>query len=889
MAAHTHELKTYQRQSLDAFRTFLRDVPTMGADFAFYKATKLPYRNAPAIADGTPYVCLRVPTGGGKTILASHAVGAASREFMQAQNPVVLWLVPSTPILDQTVAALKNLDHPYRAALAKDFGRNVTIMTKAEALAISRADAEGGACIIVSTIQSFRREDENGKENPEGVKVYADNGSLMDHFSGLSEAQREALFMVDGTSRPVASLANILRLHRPMIIVDEAHNARTALSFDTLARFRPSLILELTATPQTEHAPSKDKYASNILHSVSAAELKAEEMIKMPIRLTTDRDWRKTIGAACDCQAMLEEAANAEQRETGEYIRPLVLFQSQSASKTDPHRLTWEVIEKHLIEDRGIAPERIAVHTGPRKDLDGIKIEADDCPVRFVITQQKLKEGWDCPFAYIFCSVAEQASTTAVEQILGRVLRLPKAQWKKRDALNQAYAFVASNSFDETAAQLRDGLVEGAGFNRLEAEQLVSAQGALGFSEHEEQEPYHSDPLDDDDGMDADDLEAAIAKMPASVKSRITVNRETKSIIYRGPMTKENRNLLQLGLASSQTASKAITRLYARSNNFQMSASEDQEKPAFIVPLLARWKQGELRLFNQEQFLDLPWRLDECDAGDIVNRFRLVDQSQTGQIDVSDKGKVEIEFARRMQAELSAVIQEPTWTLPRLVNWIDSGIQHPDVTKPSANIFMVKAIEALIAAGHPLDVLARNKYDLRRALQSYIHALRGTREDEIYNALFAADAGAFATSSDLAIVFDERTYAFNQPYAGGTRFQKHYTPIVGDLKPSGEEFDCAVYLDRMEAVDHWIRNVDRKPNSFWLQLPKHRFYPDFVASLKDGRVLVVEYKGEDRFEQEDERDKRRIGEIWADAMGGKGLFCMPTARDFSTIDKTVST
>ena len=91
----------------------------------------------------------------------------------------------------------------------------------------------------------------------------------------------------------------------------------------------------------------------------------------------------------------------------------------------------------------------------------------------------------------------------------------------------------------------------------------------------------------------------------------------------------------------------------------------------------------------------------------------------------------------------------------------------------------------------------------------------------------------------------------------------------------------------MEAVDHWIRNVDRKPNSFWLQLPKHRFYPDFVAGLKDGRVLVVEYKGEDRFEQEEEKDKRRIGEIWADAMGSRGLFCMPTARDFSTIDKTI--
>jgi type III restriction enzyme len=151
------------------------------------------------------------------------------------------------------------LDHPYRAALAKDFGRNITVLTKAEALAMSRADAEGGACIIVSTIQSFRIEETDGR------KVYEDSGQLMDHFSGLTDAQVGRLETVEGTDRPIASLANLLRLHHPMVIVDEAHNARTALSFDTLARFDPSLILELTATPQTTHNPAKDEYASNIL------------------------------------------------------------------------------------------------------------------------------------------------------------------------------------------------------------------------------------------------------------------------------------------------------------------------------------------------------------------------------------------------------------------------------------------------------------------------------------------------------------------------------------------------------------------------------------------------------------------------------------------------
>lgn len=880
MAAVNLELKEYQQAALGRFKSYLEKAAQFDAESAFVLETKMPYRQAQFIADGTPYVCLRVPTGGGKTIMGAHAVGIAAKSYLQAPNPFVLWLVPSTPILDQTVNALKNLDHPYRAALAKDFGRNITVLTKAEALAMSRADAEGGACIIVSTIQSFRIEETDGR------KVYEDSGQLMDHFSGLTDAQTARLEKVEGTDRPVASLANLLRLHHPMVIVDEAHNARTALSFDTLARFDPSMILELTATPQTVHNPARDEYASNILYSVSAAELKAEQMIKLPIRLTTDSDWRKTIGGALDCQAALEEAARAEHAETGEYIRPLILFQAQSASAADETRLTWEVIEQHLLEDKSIPKNQIAVHTGNRKDLDDIADITDPaCPVRYIITVQKLKEGWDCPLAYVLCSVAEQVSQTAIEQILGRVLRMPKAKRKKRDALNRAYAYVASKNFDDTAKQLKDGLVDGAGFNRLEADQIVAPQGDIGFAEEREDHLYESDPISDESVTMAD-LSAIFEKLPPSVKSRVKLDTESRSLAFRGPMSRDSRNILQLAMAKVPQAEKIIDRLYAKSNQFQTSAATDDDKPPFIVPLLGFRKQGELELFSKEHFLDLPWRLDECDASAIVDRFKVVDESQHGQIDVSEQGKVQIDFVKRMQGDLATVVQEPSWTVPRLVNWIDSGISHPDVTKPSAVLFISNALAALEKAGYDLDVLARNKYDLRRALIALIKDLRDERETQNYDALFAADAQAFAVNSDLSMIFDEATYAFNQPYAGGTVFNKHYTPLIGDLKPTGEEFDCAVYLDRMDAVRYWIRNVEGKRSSFWLQLPHQKFYPDFVAMLHDGRILVVEYKGGHLYESE--QPKRTIGSVWAEASGGQCLFCMPTDRNFALIDQTVA-
>ena len=885
MAAVYLDLKEYQTAALDRFRSYLRDTANDGCNVAFYKATNLPYREAPVISQGTPYVCLRVPTGGGKTIMAAHSVGIAAQEYLQAANPMVLWLVPSTPILEQTVAALKDPEHPYRVALAKDFGRNVLILTKDEALAMSRADAEGGACIIVSTIQSFRREKPNGDENTEGLKVYQDAGALMDHFSGLSEPQEAGLEKVEGTNRPVASLANLLRLHRPMVIVDEAHNARTALSFDTLARFSPSLILELTATPQTEHRPGQDKHASNILYSVSAAELKAEQMIKMPIKLTTDRDWRKTVGAALDCQAALEEAARAEETETGEYIRPLILFQAQSASSGDPTRLTYDKIEKFLIEDKGIPEDQIAVHSGPRKDLDEYNIPDPNCRVRYIITVQKLKEGWDCPFAYVLCSVAEQVSSTAIEQILGRVLRMPKAKLKNRPALNQAYAYVASASFDSTAQKLKGGLVEGAGFNKLEAANFIAPQGDMGFEQAANELEHKSDSLPEED-LPTETVQEAIEKLPASVRQRLTYDTSSRSLAYKGPMTKENRNLIQLAFAKAPKAARVVERLYAKSNNFQTSDTENDDKPPFIVPLLGFRKQGELQLFSKEHFLDLPWRLDECDASDIANRFKIIDESQSGQIDISNAGRVEIDFAKRVQGELAAVIQEPAWTLPRLANWIDMGIKHPDITKPSAVVFIRNALNNLIEIGPDLDVLARNKYDLRRAMSGFISELRGNREEDNYTALFAAHADQFATSAELSMIFDEQTYAFNQPYSGATKFNKHYTPLIGDLKAEGEEFDCAVYLDRLDTVKYWIRNVENKKTSFWLQLPHGKFYPDFVAMLEDGRILVVEYKGAHLYDSEEA--KRQIGEAWQEASDGHCMFCMPTDRGFDLIDKTIA-
>ncbi|MBV9851172.1 MAG: DEAD/DEAH box helicase family protein [Armatimonadetes bacterium] len=453
-------LKGYQQAALDALRTYWQECRTVGAKTAFVLQTNQPYHEVEALP-GLPYVCLRVPTGGGKTVMGCRAVAIAAQEALAQERAVVLWLVPTEPIKTQTLAALKNRSHPYRQVLDAELDGRVTALDMGEALSVSRATLDSETVIIVSTLANPRIGETDKR------KVYEQNGSLMPHFDGLAPAQAAALEKYEGTDAPVPSLANVLRLRRPVVIMDEAHNARTPLAFETLARFAPSCIIEFTATPTQPPAPNP----SNVLYSVSAAELKAAGMIKLPIMLSVCPDWQGTLLQAKNKRNELEAAAQQERAATGEYLRPIVLVQAQKKNE----ELTVEVVETCLRDELGIPAEQIAVETGERPELKGVDLFSETCPVRYIITVDKLREGWDCSFAYVLCSVRDMASKTAAEQIAGRVLRLPQAARKQQAELNTAFAFVTSNKTADTlrAVEALASALEANGFTKFEARQVV--------------------------------------------------------------------------------------------------------------------------------------------------------------------------------------------------------------------------------------------------------------------------------------------------------------------------------------------------------------------------------------------------------------------------------
>ena len=427
-------LKDYQSRVLDSLGDFFRIAAReQNPEPAFREITSrtlgaaTPYIpvNASGMKPQMPYVCLRVPTGGGKTLLACHAAGLAMTNFMQAERAVVLWLVPSNTILDQTADALRDPRHPYRRALELACG-TVEVVTIEEALRLPRATVDGQTVVIVSTIQAFRVEDTTGR------KVYDQNGSFSEHLLNVP-ADRLSDLLPGADGKPKPSLVNMLRLRRPIVIVDEAHNARTDLSFATLGIVLPSCIVEFTATPARNGA-----FPSNILHHVSAAELKAAEMVKLPLRVITRHPSQKDqlLAEAITLRSDLEKIAIAEAQKTSEYLRPILLIQAERVDACEPLR-------ERLVSEFGIAKEQIKISVGSKDELpsaESIK-SAKEPAVRIIITVQKLREGWDCPFAYVLCSLKETRSATAIEQIVGRILRLPGAKAKQHPDLNCAMLF----------------------------------------------------------------------------------------------------------------------------------------------------------------------------------------------------------------------------------------------------------------------------------------------------------------------------------------------------------------------------------------------------------------------------------------------------------------
>lgn len=873
------ELKIYQGKALGALQKFLflsRLKPVAQAFTEVIREEKRADAYQPIFGE-VPCVCLRVPTGGGKTIMAAHSIAIAGKEILDSSAPVVVWLTPSDAICSQTREALSNKKHPYNLAMQVHFKDRFKVCELSSLQTITPHDFGRDAIVIVATFQAFNVTETTQRN------VYSFFEELQPHFDGLTEQQKSRLEKVTESDiqvqrfltkkdigRVKTSVANLLNLRNPIVIIDEAHNSRTDRFFKTLDRLNPSCVIEWTATPVP---------GNNVLYHVSAAELRAEQMIKLPIVLSEHpTGWEDALHDAILAQKRLETLAINET----EYIRPIVLVQAEPKGG----RSTWEVVKKHLIDNENIPEEQIAVATGTQKELDGVDLFDRTCKVRYVITIEALKEGWDCSFAYVLSSLQSVNSAKDVEQLLGRVLRMPYAKDRQQAELNRAYAHIVADNFAQAASTLRDKMVQNMGFEKLETAGLIVPQGDMfgggGKQVQPGSQPRPEAPIPDCfiELSSTPDTSAWPEKVKEAV--RIVETSQGATALIKGDVSHDDLEQVEVFLTQSVKKAKDKDVIKEQIDSHR-AVRRAMRAPAQLgiqfaaIPQLCLDIDGHLEIVEKQTLTsigdwDLLSKLPQLEG------FSIHETSNSFVIDLKE-GQVNYKFQSYDQLNLNDV--ESNITEQDLVRWLDAEVRQPDIGQSQLRAYLTRMVTHLVKdRGFSLSSLVRARYQLAKSIVDELKRLRGLAIAAGFQShLFEMRVPTVEELAHYSFHFQPGQYPARNIYRGRFEFSKHFYEVIHDLSektPKGmiaEEFRCAQALDSHPKVVRWVRNIEGQEKfSFWYPTSTDYFYPDFVAELDDGRVLVVEYKGEVYATNDDSREKSQIGHHWEKSSNGRCLF-----------------
>ena len=404
-----------------------------------------------------PHVCFKVPTGGGKTLLA-----AAALERLNRQTGLTLWITPTRAIYEQTKTALRNREHPYRQMLERASGGRVKLMEKEDPF--TRADAANYLCVMLLMLPAANR-----RKGREFLRMFRDSGRYPTFFPDTDDAMGDAKLLNDhpdlertSEDGPVKhSLFNAFKMLRPVVVLDEAHKAYGAKKREaneefvrSVNRLDPSMVIELSATP--------NRGISNLLVDVTGIELKQEEMIKLPVQVKSsiNTDWHNTLAEAHDELERLNDEGVSLQASEGRYVRPIAVVRVERTGRDqrDGERIHAEDVREYLVQNLGVPAQAVAVKSSEMDELRGADLLSEFSPVRWIITRAALMEGWDCPFAYVLVMLDNTRAQRALTQLVGRVMRQPHAQRTGREALDQCYVYCCNTDVGTAVAQVKNGL-----------------------------------------------------------------------------------------------------------------------------------------------------------------------------------------------------------------------------------------------------------------------------------------------------------------------------------------------------------------------------------------------------------------------------------------------
>ena len=829
------ELNNYQKQVMRDLSAYLNCVNrstnlfSAWREYWFSKDVAVGLDGVPSYNNSieqVPHVCMKVPTGGGKTFMACASVKRIIDALPTGKPQVVVWLVPSDSILTQTICTLSDVNHPYRQKLDQDFAGRVGVYTKEMLLNGQNFSPDTVREMLTICIMSYSSLRINSR-NRDVRKVYQENGNLF-RFSEYFK-DKEALL----ADTPDTALIQVLRHLEPVVVVDESHNAGSDLSTEMLNNLNPSFVLDLTATPRKN---------SNIISYVDARELKKEHMVKLPVVVYNRTSRQSVIQDAIQLRGSIEREAIAAEAAGGQYIRPIVLFQAQP--RTGDSSDTFDRIKTMLI-DMGIPEAEIAVKTSNVDDLKGKDLMSKDCPIRYIITVNALKEGWDCPFAYILASLANRTSTVDVEQILGRILRQPYATQHASPLLNTSYVLTNSVDFHSTLEKIVVGLNR-AGFSRKDyriGETIdvpqVSAQPA----------PVQVEiPMDPQPAEDAFD-DVNVREVRAALEHSTPANTAVTEMV---------REATQQAESYSAAASTTEDGFMGGELGDMLTQNAIQAHLAGEVSAL-RVPQFFLRsvpdLFGDAFELLEPENLSEgfsLAGQDAQVHFELA-TGDMYRVDVEEHGEAVPKY-KRASSELSEYIRNRLAQLP------------PEQKIQSCTAMLCAQINRndRYAAAEINDyvrrIVAGMTEDELAAMETAIPTYAAKIQEKIKGLEEAYREDKFGRWLDAGKIVCQASYTLPPvitPADTTDAIPKSLYEAEKDDMNNGEHelIDAVVALGN---VKWWHRIIERK--GFRLN-GYINHYPDFMVMTNSGKLVLIEYKGDDRDNSDSER-KLKLGRKW---------------------------
>ena len=848
------ELNNYQRQVMRDLSSYLHCVNrgtnlfSAWREYWFAKDVAVGLGGVPSYNNSierVPHVCMKVPTGGGKTFMACASVKRIFDALPAGKPKVVVWLVPSDSILTQTIRTLSDVNHPYRQKLDQDFAGRVGVYTKEMLLNGHNFSPDTVREMLTICIMSYSSLRINSR-NRDVRKVYQENGSLFRFAEYFKD--KEALL----ADTPDTALIQVLRHLEPVVVVDESHNAGSDLSTEMLNNLNPSFVLDLTATPRKN---------SNIISYVDARELKKEHMVKLPVVVYNRTSRQSVIQDAIQLRGSIEREAIAAEEAGGKYIRPVVLFQAQP--RTGDSSDTFDKIKTMLI-DMGVPEAEIAVKTSNVDDLKGKDLMSKDCPIRYIITVNALKEGWDCPFAYILASLANRTSTVDVEQILGRILRQPYATQHASPLLNTSYVLTNSVDFHSTLEKIVVGLNK-AGFSRkdyrigetIEVPQLPAQPEVV-----QVEIPMEPQPAEDTfDDINVQEVRAALENStPAETAVTAMVRQATQQAEnYTAAVSAPDDGFMggELGDMLTQNA---------------IQAHLAGEVSALRVPQF--FLRSVPDLFGDEYELLEPENLSEgfsLAGQDAQVHFELA-TGEMYRVDVEEHGEAVPKY-KRASSELSEYIRNRLAQLPpeqkiqSCTNMLCSQINRNNRYAAAEISDYVRRI----VAGMTEDELA--------AMETAIPTYAAKIQDKIKGLEEAYREDKFNRWLDAGKIVCRDSYEFPAvitPADTTDAIPNSLYEAEKDDMNNGEHelIDAVVALGN---VKWWHRIIERK--GFRLN-GYINHYPDFIVMTKSGKLVLIEYKGDDRDNSNSKR-KLNLGRKWQ-AQSGQNYryFMVFKNRDF---------